>query len=233
LIVAGNFKTFKGREESGEYLDRLESLVSDSESEVVVFPPITALQSHSGKVAVGSQNGYPAENGAFTGEIGLEQLREFSIETILIGHSERREILNESDDFISEKFQFFSEQNFQIVLCIGESLETRKKGKREVMEFLKGQLSKIDLSYKNFVIAYEPIWAIGTGITPTNSEIEHALRNLAEFSGKEILYGGSVKLENVEEILSLPSCSGVLVGGASLNADNFGKMVKIADKVEK
>jgi triosephosphate isomerase len=232
LIVAGNFKTFKTREGTKEYLEKLEKLVSDSKSEIVVFPPATAIQKHSGKVSIGIQNIYPVENGAFTGEIGLEQIREFDIDTVLLGHSERREHLNESDDLIAQKFEFFSKNEKRIVLCIGESLETRKKGKTEVLNFLKQQLQKIDLSYENFVIAYEPIWAIGTGLTPTSGEIENVLHNLKEMTKREILYGGSVKVGNVEEILSLPSCSGVLVGGASLIAEDFAKMVEFADEVQ-
>jgi triosephosphate isomerase len=232
LIIAGNFKSFKTREGTKEYLEKLEAEVLNSSSEVVIFPPSTALQSWKGKVSVGTQNAYPTENGAFTGEIGLEQLEEFQTKYILIGHSERREILKERDKFIAEKFDFFTENSFKVILCIGESLEIRREGEEKVLEFLNRQLEKIDLS-KDFVIAYEPIWAIGTGITPTLQEIDSILEKLHKLSGKKVLYGGSVKLSNSVEILSLPNCDGVLVGGASLEPLDFAKMVSIADEVQK
>jgi len=233
LIISANFKTFKTRGETKEYLEKLEEGISSTSSEVIVFPPLTALQKHSGRVTIGTQNSYPVENGAFTGEIGLEQLNEFDIKTILIGHSERREILGERQSDIAKKFQFFAERDFRIVYCIGEPLEVRKSTKEELYNYLKKQFEGIDLSYNNLVIAYEPIWAIGTGVTPTLEEIDETLSWIGDFSSKPILYGGSVKLGNIREILALNSCSGVLVGSASLNVDNFRKMIQIADEIEK
>jgi len=231
VIIAGNFKSFKSRKGTAEYLKELNSLVSDSSQEVIVFPPATALDNYDGKVNVGIQNGYPAENGAFTGEITLDQIREFDIDTILLGHSERREILGESNELVKEKFDFYKDHNFNTLLCIGETLELRERGFDEVKSFLLSQLEGIDLSYEKLVIAYEPIWAIGTGVTPTNDQIEETLKVISEVSKKPVLYGGSVKLNNIEEILALDSCSGVLVGGASLDSDTFGEMVKTADRL--
>jgi triosephosphate isomerase len=233
LIVAGNFKTFKTRKGTREYLEELEKLVSDSKSEVVVFPPATAIQDRIEKVEIGTQNLYPTKNGAFTGEIGLEQIEEFGIKTVLLGHSERRDILNESEDLIAQKFRFYSKEKLRIVFCVGENLEIRESGEDEVFKFLQNQLININLDYENFVIAYEPIWAIGTGFTPTLEQIETIAKKLKELTGKDVLYGGSVKPENVADILSQKSVSGVLVGGASLKADQFAKIVKIADEVSK
>jgi triosephosphate isomerase len=231
VIIAGNFKSFKTRKGTAEYLTELNSRVADSDQEVIVFPPATALDSYDGKVKVGIQNGYPAENGAFTGEITLDQIREFDIDTILLGHSERREVLGETNELVKEKFNFYRKEEFTTVLCIGETLQLRERGFDEVKSFLLSQLDGIDLSYEKLVIAYEPIWAIGTGVTPTNDQIEETLQSISEVSKRPVLYGGSVKLNNIEEILSLKSCSGVLVGGASLDSETFGEMVKTADRV--
>lgn len=233
MIISANFKTFKNRWETKEYLNLLEREISETSVDIIVFPPLTALQSHHGKISIGTQNSYPVKNGAFTGEIGIEQLDEFDIKTILIGHSERREILKESNEVISEKFNFFAENNFRIIFCVGESLEIRERGDEVLFNFLKSQFDGIDLSYQNFVIAYEPIWAIGTGLTPTLEEIDKTLSWIKNFSGKDLLYGGSVKLQNIEEILSLNSCDGVLVGSASLEVEDFAEMVKIASTITK
>jgi len=233
LIISANFKSFKTGKDTELYLAKLDENISNSSQEVIVFPPVTALQKSSKKVTVGTQNSYPTINGAFTGEIGVEQLNEFEIETILIGHSERRNILGETQDEVSKKFQFFSEKSFRIIYCIGESLDVRKSGEKNLFKYLETQFKGIDLNYDNFAIAYEPIWAIGTGVTPTLEEIEKTLKWIQDFTNKEILYGGSVKLSNTEEILSLKSCSGILVGSASLNVDDFIEMVKIADRFEK
>ena len=122
MIISANFKSFKTRKDTEIYLEKLDENISNSSQEVIVFPPATALQNSLENVVVGTQNSYPAQNGAFTGEIGVEQLDEFGIKTILIGHSERREILGETQDEIAQKFKFFSDNRFQIVYCIGEPL---------------------------------------------------------------------------------------------------------------
>jgi len=230
LIISANFKSFKTGSKTKEYIKQLEKNISNSIQDVIVFPPLTALQKSS-NITIGVQNSYPIQNGAFTGEIGIEQLDEFNIKTILIGHSERREILGETQDEISKKFEFFSQNDFQIIYCIGESLDIRKSKKDELFEFLKSQFQGINLNYHNLVIAYEPIWAIGTGITPTSQEIEETLNWLKNFTKQKVIYGGSVKLSNIKNILSLKSCDGVLVGSASLNVDDFSEMVKISDKI--
>jgi triosephosphate isomerase len=230
MLIAGNFKSFKTRKETANYLKRLDKLVINSSQEIIIFPPATTFDNFSlKKVKIGSQNGYPAKNGAFTGEITLEQLEEFNIKNILIGHSERRNILKEDNNLIKEKFNFYKSQDFNIILCIGESLELRKKGFESVKEFLLSQLKNIDVSYQNLIIAYEPIWAIGTGITPTNGEIKETIQFIKGLVKKPTLYGGSVKESNIKEILK--NSDGVLVGGASLSVDTFANMVKIADLI--
>lgn len=232
MIISANFKSFKTRKDTEIYLEKLNSNISHSSQEVIVFPPATALQNSLENIEVGTQNSYPAKNGAFTGEIGIEQLEEFGIKTILIGHSERREVLGETQEEIAKKFKFFSENNFRIIYCIGESLDIREDGEENLFKYLEGQFQGINLEYKNFAIAYEPIWAIGTGITPTLEQIEKTLKWIQDFTKQNILYGGSVKLANAKDILSLKYCDGILVGSASLNVDDFSKMVEIADRIE-
>ena len=234
MVISANFKTNKTREETKEYLNTLEqNLHPSTSSEIIVFPPTTALQHHIGRVEIGVQNSYPVERGAFTGEIGLEQLEEFGIRTILIGHSERREILKESQDEVAKKFQFFAEKSFKIIYCIGEPLEIRKEGREKLFHYLENQFRDIPLEYSNYTIAYEPIWAIGTGITPTMEEIEEVLKWIKEKTDRKVIYGGSVKVANIEEILRLPSCDGVLVGSASLEVTDFIKMINISEDISK
>ncbi len=234
MIVAANFKTNMTRKRTAAYLKELERRLAESgmEQQVMVFPPSTALDSFEGKVLVGAQNAYAAQNGAFTGEIGLDQLDEFGIDTILIGHSERRHVLGESQEEIAKKYAFYKEQGFNIVYCIGEPLEIREEGNDALMDYLDAQLVGIDLSYEKLVIAYEPVWAIGTGLTPSNVDIEllhTALRHKIE---RPLLYGGSVKVNNALEIMALANVDGVLVGGASLDVNGFFSMVEDAQKCD-
>jgi len=232
LIISANFKSFKTGKSTETYLKKLNKNIANSTQEIIVFPPMTALQKSSQQIQVGTQNSYPISNGAFTGEIGIEQLDEFEIKTILIGHSERRDVLGENQDEVATKFKFFAKHNFRIIYCIGESLNIREKGESYLFKYLETQFKGIDLNYKNFVVAYEPIWAIGTGVTPTYQQITNSLNWLKNFTNHKVIYGGSVKLTNIEEILSIKSCDGVLVGSASLKVEDFSKMVKIADKIE-
>jgi triosephosphate isomerase len=229
MIVAANFKTNKTRKETLEYLKKLDE-VDFGSVKVAVFPPSSALFERS---YLGAQNAYPTINGAYTGEIGLEQIEEYGIKTILIGHSERRHILGESQEFIAEKFNFFKKHSFEIFYCIGEPLEIRKQGLGEVIKYLKNQLIGIDLNYEKLIIAYEPVWAIGTGISASLEEIKQTHKEIRKITNKPILYGGSVKVENIKDIISLPNVNGVLVGSASLKVENFIKMIEIAKEVSK
>ena len=223
-IVAANFKMHKTRKETIEYLKELKKIDFDI-SKVAVFPPFTALVEDK---LIGAQNAYPEVNGAFTGEIGLEQLNEFNIKRILIGHSERRHILGESQEFIAKKFEFFKEHNFEIFYCVGEPLEIRKQGLSAVVDYIKNQFIGIDLNYDKLIIAYEPVWAIGTGVSATAKEIKETHAEIRKLTNRPILYGGSVKLNNIKEILSIENVDGVLVGSASLDVEVFKKMIKIA-----
>jgi len=221
MIIASNFKMNHTRKSTLDFLDKLSNI--QTSHTIRVYPPATALCENE---IVGAQNAYPEIKGSFTGEIGLEQLKEFNIDKILIGHSERRNIFNESDEFIAKKFQFFKENNFEIIYCIGESLEVRQKGIDEVIKFLESQIKNIDLDYEKLIIAYEPIWAIGTGVSASIEEINETHNRLREFIKAPLLYGGSVKLENIDKITSLENVDGSLIGTASWDIDNFIEMIK-------
>jgi triosephosphate isomerase len=228
MIFAANFKTNHTRKSTELYLHDLNEKLraKNPEDRVYIFPPATALNSYEGDFTVGTQNAYPAHNGAYTGEIGVEQLDEFDIKTILIGHSERREHMGESQEKVAEKFSFFQEQGFEIIYCIGEPLEIREKGFEAVMQYLLAQFDGIDITYDNLIVAYEPIWAIGTGRSATVEEISTTHRALKKaINNKPLLYGGSAKPANIKEIISIAGVDGVLVGSASLDAGSFSEMV--------
>ena len=232
MIIAANFKTNHTRKSTKEYMDKLNSFVIalKSDDKVLVFPPATALDSFelTSQISVGVQNAYPTEKGSFTGEIGLEQINEFGLKTILIGHSERRHVLDESQDEVAKKYAFYKEKGFEIVYCIGEPKEVREQGIEAVIEYNFSQLEGIDIDYDNLIVAYEPVWAIGTGLTATNEQIEETLKLLKQKIKAPLLYGGSVKVANTKEILDIPNCEGILVGTASWEVDSFCQMVEIA-----
>lgn len=235
MILCANFKANKTRQETRAYMAVVESFVSanDITDTVIVFPPFTALDHDPRNVLIGVQNAYPVQNGPFTGEIALEQLDEFGINTILIGHSERRHIIGETQEQIAAKFRFFAEQGFAIVYCVGEPLAIREEGEDALMAYIERQYEGIDLNYSDLIIAYEPVWAIGTGLTPTNAEIESVHAAIKAKTSVPLLYGGSVKLDNVSEIMSLSNVDGVLVGSASLSAHDFCEMIAQAAELNK
>jgi len=235
MIIAANLKTNLTRKQTNQYINELETYVNTNNlsQEVLVFPAMSSLDSHSGKVIVGTQNAYATENGAFTGEIGSEQLDEFCIKTILIGHSERRHILGETQEELVKKFNFYKDLGYKIVYCIGEPLEKREASNEEMMKYISAQYEGIDTSYENLIIAYEPVWAIGTGLTPTLEDIENIHTDLKEKSTAPLLYGGSVKVTNAAEVLALNNVDGILVGSAALYAEHFCAMIGYAQDIEK
>jgi len=235
MIIAANFKTNLTRYQTREYFASLEQFIRENaiSQEVLVFPSATSLYEHSGRVIMGVQNAYPTQNGAFTGEIGCDQLDEFDINTILIGHSERRHILGETQEFIAQKYEFYKNLGYKIIYCIGEPLHVRQSGEEKMLEYLKAQLIGIDTTYENIVIAYEPVWAIGTGLTPTLQEIEKLHTILSLTCKTPILYGGSVKKENAKEILALNNVDGILVGSGALNVNDFCSMIQDAQQLNK
>ena len=239
-IIAANWKMNETRAQ-GEALARsvAEGIASlPDDRKVVIFPPATALDivtgASMGRFETGIQNFYPAENGAFTGEISPAMVHDCGGQWALCGHSERRHIFNEPDELISRKVNFALAHDLKVMLCVGETLEERESGHlnavlmRQLTSALSGQSSETAVS--SIAIAYEPVWAIGTGKTAGPAEIKEAhelirgdLRTMFASACTElpILYGGSVKPSNAHEILGLDNMDGVLVGGASLEAKSF------------
>ena len=217
------------------------TLVPNDNIDIIVFVPFTHIKTNNHlKVGLGAQNFYPAEKGAFTGEINASMIKEVGAKHILIGHSERRALFNETDDFINKKVKFALKEGLLPMLCVGETLEDREDEK--TMEVIKNQI-KIALYEVNDIqeisIAYEPVWAIGTGKTATKEQAEEVCWEIREYIKElytqkvseeiRILYGGSVNGKNAKEIFSMPNIDGALVGGASLT-DEFLEIIKGASE---
>ena len=219
-----NLKCNHTRASFREYAKILDENLSAND-DVSVFAPASTFDEKRHIFRLGAQNFYPCESGAFTGEIGKAMLDEFGIKDVLIGHSERREILNESEEFLRAKFDFAAKNGWNVIYCIGENLSTNESGATK--EFLSRQLENIDLGYKNLVIAYEPIWAIGTGKSASIEQIDEVLSFLKTKANVPLLYGGSVNAANIADIAVIKSCDGVLVGTASWDANNFLNLIRV------
>lgn len=250
-IIASNWKMNKNRQEALEYMEVLEAeRPKTNDLEVMIFTPHLFLlelnEKHSNEqIKIGSQDVHSADKGAHTGGISPAVLADEKLPVVLIGHSERRGEFNESDEVIHDKVLAALRHNLEVVLCVGEPLEVRQNDK--VYSFLKGQLESalkgISLEDLNqIVIAYEPIWAIGTGETAdaeTANETAKIIQDiLKEIYADEkvlqvpILYGGSVKEDNIVGFMKEEAISGVLVGGASLDAAHFARMISIVAEDE-
>jgi triosephosphate isomerase len=244
-IIAANWKMNMTVSEAESFWKVFElEIRSCSHSEVVIAPPFTALQrigeltSDSQSVKLGAQNMYCEGSGAFTGEISPGMLRELYVRYVILGHSERRQLFGETDELINRKIVAALKNELRVILCVGETLEERDAGKVEkVLETqLRGSLAGIEADcYSDIVVAYEPVWAIGTGRTASPEQAQEAhevvRKVLAELAGQEVAdkvriqYGGSVKPGNARELLSLPDVDGALVGGASLDPRSFAEIV--------
>lgn len=229
-IIASNFKTNHTRKSTASFVNEVNDFLksNDISSEVYVFPTATSLDSFDtvSNFTLGAQNAYPAQKGSFTGEIGTSQLDEFEIKTILIGHSERRHVLGESQEEIAKKFAFYSELGYQIIYCIGEPLEVKQAGLEKTLEYVYEQFEGIDTNYENLILAYEPVWAIGTGVTATNEDITSVHSAIKSKIPKPLLYGGSVKVANVREICELDGVDGALIGTASWIVEDFKQIIE-------
>lgn len=245
-MVAGNWKMHGTRASVVELTQGLGNLSLPSGVEVAVFPPSLfinqVIDGLEGKgISVGAQNSaIQPEQGALTGEVAPSQLAEVGCKYVLVGHSERRQIIGESDEVLNQKFAAAQQSGLTPVLCIGETLAEREAG--ETLEVVGRQLSSvIDVfgikAFANAVIAYEPVWAIGTGLTasPQQAQDVHAAirKQLAAKDAEvaesvQLLYGGSVKAANAAELFGMPDIDGGLIGGASLNADEFGAICRAA-----
>ncbi len=243
-LIAGNWKMNLSFEEATNLFHAFEKNAKDFKNcDFLIFAPYVYLKSGldicDKKIQIGAQNFFPQDNGAFTGEISIKQLQELGIDNLLIGHSERRTIFYEGVDFIKEKVSAAVEKNIPFVFCCGEPLEIREEAKeKEFVEFqLNASLFHLDSKQiKLSTIAYEPVWAIGTGKTasPQQAEEMHLfIRDLiAERYNKDIaeeiriLYGGSCNPANAFEIFACPNVDGGLIGGASLIAEDFFLIAK-------
>lgn len=240
-MIAGNWKMNKTVAGSLNFLDGLKNK-EDENTRVVLCPPFLSLQALKEKaegVEICAQNMHFEESGAFTGEVSASMLKEIGITMTLLGHSERREYFGETDEVVRKKVNKAMEEDMEIILCVGEVLEEREENRHE--EVVKQQLLENlkdvkEEQLKNITIAYEPVWAIGTGKTASAEDAEEMCgfirgvikENFSEDASEQILilYGGSVKPENIKELLGMDNIDGALVGGASLKPESFDQLVR-------
>ncbi|MCG3718764.1 triose-phosphate isomerase [Aliarcobacter butzleri] len=224
-IIASNFKTNHTRKSTTLFVNEVNNFLKKNKisNEVYIFPTSTSLNHFETvpNLMIGVQNAYPTTSGSFTGEIGTFQLNEFEIKTILIGHSERRHILGETQETITKKYEFYKNLGYKIIYCIGEPLEIKKQGIEKTLEYIYEQFIGIDVNYSNLILAYEPVWAIGTGVTATIDDIKNVHNAIKQKINKPLLYGGSVKVENVREICQIENVDGALIGTASWKVEDF------------
>jgi triosephosphate isomerase len=247
-IVAGNWKMYKDKTETIELISELKEKLSkfNSNVEVIVCPPFTSLETAKELIKdsilhLGAQNMHFEEEGAFTGEISAKMLKSFGVEYVIIGHSERRSIFMENDKTINSKILTALNSGLKPIFCIGETLNERENNKTfEIVEsqLIKGLSGVTVDQIEKVTIAYEPVWAIGTGKTATPSQAEEVHKFIREklstfFSNQPedkvmILYGGSVKPENARELFTQPNIDGGLIGGACLKTDSFFSILNSA-----
>jgi triosephosphate isomerase len=242
--IAANWKMQKTVAEAAAFVDALLPRIAATRCDVVICPPFTALcevveRRRGTAVRVAAQNMHEEEWGAFTGEISAPMLVELDVEGVVLGHSERRQYFCETDEALARKVRAALAAGLEPILCVGESEEARDGGETEAVleRQLQADLGGIEAAdLERVVIAYEPIWAIGTGRTATPEQAQEAsafIRDVLRMRGGagdsiRILYGGSVKLGNAAELLALPDVDGALVGGASLDPDEFAGIVEAA-----
>lgn len=248
-LIAGNWKMNKTVSESIDLAKGLVKNLKDvNDREILICPPFTSLYPvyevvKGTNIRLGAQDVFYEENGAFTGEISAVMLKDVGCEYVIIGHSERRHIIKENDEIINKKVKKALEHGLKVILCVGELLEEREMGKTlEVVkdQVLRGLAGVSSNDMNNVVIAYEPVWAIGTGKTaqPEDAQEVHSfIRKLLsetysdEIANKTIIqYGGSVKASNIDELMAMEDIDGALVGGASLILDEFTRIVKFVKK---
>ena len=242
-VIAGNWKMNMLPNEAIAFIEEFTPLVKDSENEVVLCVPYTdlfyaLLTAQNTNIKIGAQNMHWAENGAYTGEVSAKMLKSIGVEYVILGHSERRQYFNETDETVNKKLKAAFENELKPIVCVGESLEQREAGITAEIITSQTRLALAGLTpeqVKNTIIAYEPIWAIGTGKTATsedaNKSIKEIRQEIEKIYGKDVAdcviiqYGGSVKSSNAKELFNMSDIDGGLVGGASLKPDEFAKIV--------
>ena len=242
-VIAGNWKMNMLPNEAINFINKLAPLVENTENEVVLCVPFTdlfytLLHTQETNIKVGAQNMHYEEKGAYTGEISPSMLSSIKVEYVIIGHSERRQYFNETDETVNKKVKAAFENNLKPIVCVGETLKQREENKTE--EIITNQTALAlegltDNQVENTIIAYEPIWAIGTGKTATaedaNNSIKAIRNKISQIYGQNVAdrviiqYGGSVKSTNCKELFNMSDIDGGLVGGASLDPEEFAKIV--------
>lgn len=243
-VIAGNWKMNMLPNEAIKFIEELTPLVKDTENEVILCVPYTdlfyaLLTAQGTNIKIGAQNMHFEEKGAYTGEVSGKMLKAINVEYVIIGHSERRQYFNETDETVNKKIKAAFANELKPIVCVGETLEQREEGKTAKIITNQTELALEGLTkeqVENTIIAYEPIWAIGTGKTATsedaNNSIKEIRNKIAQIYGQEtasrviIQYGGSVKSTNAKELFSMSDIDGGLVGGASLKAEEFSKIVQ-------
>lgn len=242
-VIAGNWKMNMLPNEAIAYMEQFEKLVKDTKNEVILCVPYTDLFyclnfAQDTNIKIGAQNMHWEESGAYTGEVSGKMLKAIGVEYVIIGHSERRQYFAETDETVNKKVKAAFANELKPIVCVGETLEEREAGKTTEVITRQTKLALEGLSseqVKNTMIAYEPIWAIGTGKTATsedaNNSIKEIRKEVEKNYGKEVAdeviiqYGGSVKSSNAKELFTTSDIDGGLVGGASLKPDEFAKIV--------
>ncbi len=247
-IIAGNWKMFNNLTETAKLIDELKEKIKNEKlnCEVIICPPFTSLEAANNHIKdsvikLGAQNLYFEESGAYTGEISASMLKSVGCEYVIIGHSERRTIFKEKDELLNKKIKKALASGLKPIFCVGETLQEREESITEKVintQIVNGLKEIPAEEMEKIIIAYEPVWAIGTGKTATPGQAQEVhvfIRNLIselyskEIAGKLIIqYGGSVKPDNAKELLSQPDIDGALVGGACLKADSFYTIIKAA-----
>lgn len=249
-IIAANWKMYKTRDEALAYIFQVNQKVlkRDLVESIVCAPAILLnlmVKREGEEIRIAAQNMHHLDEGAFTGENSPLQVKTAGAEYILIGHSERRDLFGETDEIVNQKMHAANRHDLTPILCIGEKLEARESGKANevVLEQVSKALNSLEEDFvKDVIIAYEPVWAIGTGMTADANQAQdmiHAIRNhLTTLYNKEvaqsvrILYGGSVKVDNIASFLEKEDIDGALIGGAALNPENFIKFTEIANEIK-
>jgi len=245
-VIAGNWKMNKTRPEAKALIEEMKPLVADAGCEVIACVPFTNLETvleaaKGSNIKVGAENCHFEKSGAFTGEISADMLKEMGVEYVIIGHSERRQYFGETDVTVNKRLKAALAAGLKVILCVGEMLDDRENGITAELVALQTKIALKDVSaeeLKNVIIAYEPVWAIGTGKTATAEQANEVCAIIRDViaalyckeaaDGITIQYGGSMNAKNAEELVAQPDVDGGLIGGASLKAEDFSVIVKAA-----
>jgi len=228
-FIVGNWKMNGTVSVLQEFYEKLGNVKTDNK--IIICPPFTLLNTGSDRpknLDLGAQDCSIHENGAFTGEISAAMISATGAKYVIVGHSERRKYHNETNELVANKASVAAANGLIPIICIGETAEDKKAGR--TLDVISQQIkTSVPAGLSEFIIAYEPIWAIGTGHTPTNEDIELVHTRIAAMTPAPILYGGSVNSANASQIMSVKNVSGVLVGGASLKSEEFLSIIKSTD----